>query len=518
MSRMNIQSICLIAVMAFMPFQGVVAQNASFRHSKIGTEDSSADGSVKIKLIHKLQHFDASDKNTYDPDITSPKSVNIHPSGKKFYVNSLEGCATVVYEMDTWKKLAVIDHRFDSSHASLWAKPSGLFEFTHYTADKRDLNTFEGKPVEGAFSHGGRYFWVPYYRRSYDINAQDPSAMAVIDTRKDEIIRLFETGPLPKMVACSNDGKHIAVSHWGNNTVGTINIDSDDPEDWHYEKMYVVDYQLQLNFSLTTPVNRDANTGYALRGTVFTPDDHYLLVGCMGGGGGIAVIDMQKQEYMGRVLGMRANIRHIIIKDGWLYLGSNASGVVQRMRVDKFVDAASKLQGKTTTVGGWEECAVMTGARTIESSPSGNFVFAACNNASQLCVVDTRQMKMVANATVDSYPVGLDISKDGSVVIVTSQGRKNAGGGNAVNIYNISYAEPEPVPEPYVDEAEEESTEEGVGNADEDGEGEDKGESVDKEGDSPWWSFVQEEPLIVAGAAVLLLLAIIGIIVRRKKE
>lgn len=496
--------VSVVTLLTLLPFMWTHAQS---KHSKIGTEDQAADGSVKIKLIHKLQHFDARDKNTYDPDINSPKSVNIHPSGKKFYVNSLEGCVTIAYEMNTWKKLKVINHKFDQSHHGLWAKPSGFFEFTHYTADKRDLNSFDGKPVESTFSHNGRYLWVPYYRRSYDINAQDPSAMAVIDTRTDEIIKLFETGPLPKMVACSNDGKHIAVTHWGNNTVGTINIESNNPDEWHYDNVYVVDYQLKLNFSLTTPVNRDANTGYALRGTVFTPDDHYLIVGCMGGSGGIAVIDMQKKEYLGRVLGMRANIRHIIIKNGWMYLGSNAGGVVQRIKLDTFIEAAKSMQGKTTTLRGWEECAVMTGARTIESSPSGNFVFAACNNASALCVVDTRVMKMVANTTVDSYPVGLDISKDGSIVIITSQGRKGAGGGNAVNIFSVQYAEPEPAPEPYVenDEAVENSE-----NNEMDGEETERKETA--VGD--WIT----SPYVLGCIGFLLLLAIVLIILKRKRK
>ena len=83
------------------------------------------------------------------------------------------------------------------------------------------------------------------------------------------------------------------------------------------------------------------------------------------------------------------------------------------------------------------------GARTIEISPSGNFVFAACNAASEVCVVDTRSMQMIAQIPCDSYPVGLDISRDGQWVIVTSQGRKN-GGGNAVNVYKVEYATPEP--------------------------------------------------------------------------
>ena len=114
------------------------------------------------------------------------------------------------------------------------------------------------------------------------------------------------------------------------------------------------------------------------------------------------------------------------------------------------------MRNHKTQISGWEECAVLPGARTIKSSPSGRFIFASCNMGSKLCVVDTRSMKMVASTEIDSYPVGLDISKDGTTVITTSQGRKNQGGGNAVNIFQISYAEPEPVVDSYTNpEAEE---------------------------------------------------------------
>ena len=301
-----------------------------------------------------------------------------------------------------------------------------------------------GKPVEGCFTHGGRYFWVPYYRRSYDINAQDPSALAVIDTQTDDIILLMETGPLPKMIAASHDGKYVAVTHWGNNTVGLIRVDSANPRDWHHEEVLVVDYVLPLNFSLRGAVNRDVNSGYCLRGTVFTPDDKYLLVGCMGGAGGIAVIDVQARKYLGRMLGMRGNVRHLVIKDGLLYLSINNAGYVQRMPLEKFLDAARAISSKTGIVSGWQECAVGGGARTIEISPSGKFVFAACNSASGVYVVNTKTMKTIAHIACDSYPVGLDLSRDGKYVIVTSQG-KRGGGGNAVNIYSVEYAEPEPV-------------------------------------------------------------------------
>lgn len=402
-------------------------------HPSINRGVVSTCGSLRITLTSKRQNYGGS-LDTRDDAIFSPKSVNIHPDNSKYYVNSLEGGTTVVFEMGTNRRLKVISHRINAQHDSLWGASSPLYRFEHY----RKNNHFMGKPVEAVFSHGGRYLWVPYYRRSYDINAQDPSAVAVIDTRSDEIVRLMETGPLPKMIAVSNDNRYIAVSHWGNNTVGIIDIESDDPMEWHHTKLHVVDYILPLNYSLTQHVNRDNGSGYALRGTVFTPDDRYLLVGCMGGGGGIAVIDMQEQRYLGRVMGMMFGVRHLVISDGYLYLSINGSGYVQRIELDKFIDAATSITGKSTELKGWTSCKVGAGARTIEVSPSGKYIFAACNFASKLYVVDAREMRVVATTSVDSFPVGLDISSNGDTLITTSQGRSGCGG-NAVDIFSIEY-------------------------------------------------------------------------------
>lgn len=85
-----------------------------------------------------------------DTDVWSPKSVHFHPNGKKYYINSLEGCRTMVYDARTNKKLAVIHHKFTPANAYLWAKESGFFPFHHYT-NKKNLNTFWGRPVESTF-------------------------------------------------------------------------------------------------------------------------------------------------------------------------------------------------------------------------------------------------------------------------------------------------------------------------------------------------------------------------------
>ena len=307
----------------------------------MGTTAKAQGGELTLTIIKKHVNYGGSPKEYRDPYVNSPKSANIHPDGTKYYVNSLEGCATVVYDMKTHERLKVIKYDFkDGKDDALWSKPSQFYPFTHYT---HNLNTFQGKPVEATFSHGGRYLWIPFYRRTYDLNAQDPSAVAVIDTKTDQIVKLMETGPLPKMVATSHDGKHVAITHWGNNTVGLVNVASLNPDEWFHEKLLVVDYVLPLNFSLKESVDRDNKSGYCLRGTVFTPDDKYLLVGCMGGNGGIAVINMETQEYLGRVLGMMANVRHLVIRDGYLYLSVNKAGYVQRIKLDKFMAAAKAM-------------------------------------------------------------------------------------------------------------------------------------------------------------------------------
>lgn len=78
-----------------------------------------------------------------------------------------------------------------------------------------------------------------------------------------------------------------------------MDISSDRPEDWHYISNYVIGSKLSLDYSRTEPVNRDNGSGHCLRGTLFTPDNRYLLVGCMGGAGGIAVIDLEALRIWG---------------------------------------------------------------------------------------------------------------------------------------------------------------------------------------------------------------------------
>jgi len=296
-------------------------------------------------------------------------------------------------------------------------------------------NVFKGKPVESDLSHGGKYLWVPYYRRDYDLMSQSPSAVAIIDTSIDEIVRVMPTGPIPKFVRASPDGKWVAVAHWGDNTVMLIDTSGATVADFKAEKLLVVGERVDLN--KVTSKDRDKECSLCLRGMEFTKDGAHLLVARMGGGG-IAVFDMATQAYLGSAFGMKATPRHLILSDDgqWLYLSSNAAGYVSRIAVATLVDAVKASPRATLD---FEAVSVGAGARTIDFAGGGAFVVAAVFNSSKLVVVDSQTMKVVAEVAVDSFPVGLAVSPDGTQLFVTSQGKAKKGG-NSVGVYRIDYA------------------------------------------------------------------------------
>lgn len=409
-------------------------------HSKVGECVSATDGSVRVCLVNKRLGYGSGEY--FDAAIASPKSITFSHDGEKFYVNSLEGCRTVAYETATLRKLSTIDYDYPSGQGNLWAPVSGYYSFTHYPDGEK--RAFRGKPVESTLTLDGRYLFVPFYRRTFDINAQDPSAMAVIDTRTDEVVRLFETGPIPKMVRVSGDGSLLAITHWGDNSVGFIDISSPDVHKWHHLRPVVVDHLHPLNYSLTVARDRDTGSGYSLRGTLFLPGDSLLLVSGMGGS--VAVIDTRRMEWLGWIPSL-FGVRHIAQGRERVFFSQSAQGKVLSLPTDSIVSAITRqrVKSKSFKIGGMRSVKVGGSVRTIELSPSGRFLFAACNRSSQLYIINTELMEVLGVAAVDSYPVGLDVSPNGSMVVVTSQGRKGFGG-NAVNIFSVEYAEAEILP------------------------------------------------------------------------
>lgn len=377
---------------------------------------------ARIQALGKTQ----APHDIYDPRIQSPKSALFSHDGSKLYINALEGGQTLVYSFPELQPLKAIDHTFGAADAPLFQGETTVFAYPYFHGKPSQYNHFLGKPVEMAMSHNGKYLWVPYYRRSFDLNASSPSAMAIIDMQTDKVVRVMPTGPLPKYVAISPDSRQAVVTHWGDNTLGVLDISAQHPRDFRYTDHWVVERKLPTD---GIKGNRDSNCGFCLRGTIYTPDGRLVLVARMGGGG-VAGFETATGRYLGTVTDIVPNPRHMVIsQDGkTLYVSGNQSGLVGRYDLSALVQALKLASGQRVAGPGGRSLAVGMGVRTIELSPDQRSLYAAVNNEAKLVKVDLASWSVVSRSDVDPFTVGLAVSPDGRTVVTTSQGRDTVGG------------------------------------------------------------------------------------------
>lgn len=425
----------------------------------IGTLARSGDGltkselngqqlpAISMELVHRFQHYNMEPEHPNDEIdnwVFSPKSARFRADGSRVYINALEAYRTLAYDPRTFRRTRVIRHSFRAVDSSLFRPEAAGRQWGLTTAPEgRHFYQFRGKPVESTFSHNDRFLWIPYYRRDFDQYSTLASAIAVIDTRSNQIVRVLDTGPIPKTVATSPDSKWLAIAHWGDNTVGLIDISSDEPS--NFKRRYQVAIGKKLDLSKIDTHDRDHGCGACLRGAVFTPDSRYLVVGRMGGGG-LAVVDVTAGRYLGTVWGMPPTPRHLVLSPDkrWLYLSSSLNGSISRYRLLDIVEAA---RNKIRKLAPLQTARSGLATRTIDVSPDGQWIFAAVNKESKIAVLSAPDLKPVMRIDTDSYPVGLAVSPDGSQLWVTAQGRKLRGG-NAVSVYQITTAPAQAKPHP----------------------------------------------------------------------
>lgn len=389
----------------------------------------------------------------HDGEILSPKSARFNGDGTKVYVNSLEAGKTLVYEWPSLRKLPTIVHRFGRADSALFLGRSTVFHYRYFTRSPGgSANVFTGRPVESELSRDGRWLFIPYYRRSFDTSAQSPSALAVIDTRTDSIVRVLPTGPIPKYVAASPNGRLLAVTHWGDNTIALLDVSSGDPAKFRYLRRLVVEQRLDQ--APLAGTDRDRTCGYCLRGTVFTADGRTLLVARMGKKGGVAGFDVASGRYLGTVMGVPRTPRHLELSaDGsTLFASSMQAGVVSRVSTARVVAALRRARRQRVAGPRWHSVRVGGGARTIVLDPSGTVLLAALNSRSEIVAVDANRLTVLARVRVAPFAVGLAVAPDGSGAVVTSQGHiapegsaaRKQGlrlGGNSVDVLRLTWGE-----------------------------------------------------------------------------
>lgn len=421
----------------------IVASGATVESYKsnlpIGGQSKPADGVVRMTLIARRQSYNphpAHPMDFYDSQIYSPKSVAFHPQGDRVFVNSLEGESTLIYEKQGFQQLATIHHQFTQADKQLFANPVPFgYEFA---AGVKNPNVFSGRPVEMEITHDGRFLWVPYYRRDFDARGVMPSGLGLIDVPTQKIIRVFHTGPIPKGVKASPNGELLAVSHWGDNSIGLFKIKGDDPAKFKPYSLLIVDKRLPLK---NVKVNRDSDCGFCVRGLAFTADSKYLFVGRMKRGG-LAVfrVDGAKPDYLGTVHGVDPSPRDLKIRGEHLFVSSNGSGYVFKFKWRELLALIESSKDKDIQITEQdvhvEKVFVGLGPRSLDISGDGKWLFVAVNHTSEAVAVDSSRMRIVSRVGVDSFPVGLALSPDERELWVTSQGRKGHGG-NSVSVFQI---------------------------------------------------------------------------------
>lgn len=357
-------------------------------------------------------------KNTQflkDNDILSPKSAH-WLNNNDLVINALERGATIVYDTQdrkSWKKINVIEHKF---------KKPDFLTIPNYQ-DKIYQQDFMGKPVE--VTSNTKNMWIPYYRFSWDVNSREGAAIAQINTKNYEIEYLLPAGNIPKMVTLSHNNEYLVSTHWGDNTIGIYNLKDNIPT--HYESLSI---EKKLN-TQNIAGDRDKNCGFCLRGTLFTKDDKYLLIGRMGGGG-IAIVDMINKKYIGTVRNVPATPRHLVLsKDGkTLYISTSYSGQVAKIDINYLLD-----NWKDIKLNDWKILNMGSGVRTIAIANDEKYLFATLNTTSQIAVIDVNDFKILEKYKVASFPVGMAVSPDDKYLAITSQGKAGQGGGNHVDIF-----------------------------------------------------------------------------------
>lgn len=351
-------------------------------------------------------------------DVLSPKSVDFVDN--KMFINALEKGSTIIYNTNSWLLENKIDYQF---------KNPNFLKIKNFPYDIHH-DSFTGKPVE--FTHYKNTGFIPFYRLSWDTNSKYHSAIAQIDLSTFKIKNIIPAGSIPKMVRVSSNGNYLVNSHWGDNTVGIYSLDK---EQNIYDYNYViVDKKLNIN---SISGDRDKNCGYCLRGTVITPDNKYVIIGRMGGGG-LAIIDLEKKSYIGTLWNVPLTPRHLIISSqNELVLSTCASGEIAKISLDSIYKHIHELENKTKVSlqrNDWKSFNAGGSVRTIDISKDGKYIYAALNTSSELAVIDYQSLKLIEKFKIANYPVGLAVSPDDKYIAVTQQG-KSGNGGNHVDVF-----------------------------------------------------------------------------------
>lgn len=349
-----------------------------------------------------------------DKSMVSPKSAAFSGDGSVLWVNALEAGKTLAFDVSGKRKLWEAGHCFDKADALRHAEMS---KRVHPPFDQPKIPLgWCGKPVEMAFSPDGKTLWVSSYRKSFDANASMSSSVTALSAMTGERVGSLPSGPIPKMLATSPDGKMLAVTNWGDNTMDVWDISSG-PGSASLKWRVVVGGQLPKSDMFG---DRDKNCGLCLRGTVFSPDSGILLVARMSGNARIDVVSSKTGELAGWLKSPGFPVRHLSSDGKWLYATSTKGAFVARAKWSDVIGVSSPIGGELH----WEKIGLGGAARTV--SVGGGMAVVAVHGKGEVVLLrageERGDFEVVWRGKAPLYPVGAAMSGDGKRFAVTSQG------------------------------------------------------------------------------------------------
>jgi len=333
----------------------------------------------------------------------APKSVEITPDGRFAYVCNLEGGSVWRYDVENRKVVKkIVFHR----------TPATGYDYK----TKKPIPSFAEKPVECAFTDGGKRVWISLHNAEEVVvycdtcdtcEVREGRRVRVYDlvdgTSREMYLRSIKVGKTPKIVCSSPDNMWVYVANWHSDNVSVIDART-------YEVVK------------TIPVVRIP------RGIVFSQDGKFAYIANMGSVFATKV-DVKSGHRKVKNIKVGVNPRHLRISpDGrYLYATLNIPG--------RFV----KVDLETSRVVG--DIPIGKKPRGMVLSKDGKFAFVGLYDEDSLAVVDLSGMKVLYKVPTGHKPIGIAITPDGKELWVTNYFE------NTLFIYRIapSAAPSEPV-------------------------------------------------------------------------
>jgi len=293
----------------------------------------------------------------------SPKSIVHSGSGVFFAQNMMYAHDVTVYDR-TFTQTGRI-----SDKVALGALCGGSYK-----------GSYQGSPVECAFTSDGREAWVsnyqmygPGFRHPGNDKADgrtryDSSFLYRIDVPSQKVVAAVKVGSVPKFVAVTPDGQKVLASNWAS-------------------------YDLSIVSAKTNLEERRIRLGRFPRGIAVDGQSRHAYVAVMGSTS-VADLDLATDKVTW-IRNVGTSPRHLCLdaEGRYLYATLNGEGRVAKIDLAKRKRIAASRTGSQP--------------RSMVLRPDGKFLYVVNYDANSFSQVRTADMKVTRTVKVNRHPIGI---------------------------------------------------------------------------------------------------------------